>query len=78
MSTKERYGNAVWEAACLVGKHGQEFFKPPFTIGEIAECAGVSAPTAKKYLDSLVEAGYVMRRITPNKHRIYQFFQGGD
>jgi predicted ArsR family transcriptional regulator len=53
MSTKQRYGTAVWEAInriCdnVVGYH---------SIGEVAKEAGVTKPTAKKYLEILVENG---------------------
>jgi DNA-binding MarR family transcriptional regulator len=67
MSTKERYGTLVWKASCHLAKN----FGPIISIGQVAEVAQVSNPTAKKYLDSLVELGHIERYILPNKMRIY-------
>jgi response regulator of citrate/malate metabolism len=59
MSTKERYGTAIYEA---LGEHTYQLadmYIQWATIGEVAKRAGVSRPTAKKYLDLLVEMGRV-------------------
>lgn len=67
MSTKQRYGSIVWKAAC----HLAQNFGPIISIGQVAEVGQVSVPTAKKYLDALVDMGHVERYILPNKMRIY-------
>jgi response regulator of citrate/malate metabolism len=59
MSTKERYGNAVFEALSQNTFQLADMYTQWATVGEVAESAGVSKPTAKKYLDLLVEMGRV-------------------
>ncbi len=51
MSTKERFGSLVWDAVCQISQSSTPFM----TVGEVAAAAQVSRPTAKKYLDALVE-----------------------
>jgi len=59
MSTKERYGSAVWNAAYDVTYGGQRGFMPLLSVGEIASVAGVSRATAKKYMMDLVKGGHM-------------------
>lgn len=57
MSTKERYGSEVWKALCHITRFYAHDNVIWATIGEVAKEAGVSKPTAKKYLIELVEMG---------------------
>lgn len=59
MSTKERYGTAVWEAIAALTDHKVGQGCVYIGAGEIAKKAGVSKPTAKKYLSELWEMGHV-------------------
>lgn len=71
MSTKERYGSAVWQAvkdrdtAAVVDDIGYWF-----TVANIASRAEVSVPTARKYLRELVDMGLVAR-IGDNRTTLY-------
>lgn len=67
MSTTERYGTIVWRAACELARR----YGPVVTIGEVAAEGEVSQPTAKKYLDKLVELGHINRYITRTGIRVY-------
>lgn len=59
MSTKERYGTAVWEAIADLTQHDVGFSHVWVSAGEVAKKAGVSRNTAKKYLCALWEMGDV-------------------
>ena len=59
MSTKQRYGNAVWEAISDLTNHKVGKEHEYVSVGEVANRAGVSFPTAKKYLAALWEMGDV-------------------
>lgn len=61
MSTMERYGNAVYEALAKNTYQLADVYIQWATVGEVAKSAGVSHPTAKKYLDMLVDMGRVKR-----------------
>lgn len=72
MSTKERFGTLVWDAARVVQRHVAAQAGYGFAVGEVAAQAGVSKPTARKYLALLVEQGYVTEFVTPWGHKMYQ------
>lgn len=55
MSTKERYGTIVWDALALIFNSSVTPDDGWVSVGEVARVAKVSKPTAKKYLDMLVE-----------------------
>jgi len=60
MSTKERYGSAVWAALIAINSSddvmgGHSTYK---TVATIADGAGVSKMTARKYLNELCESGH--------------------
>lgn len=57
MSTKQRYGSAVWKALAHITRHYAHDNIIWATVGEVSKQAGVSKPTAKKYLTTLVEMG---------------------
>lgn len=59
MSTKERYGTAVWQGLLSSTMTLANVYVQWATVGEVANAAGVSRATAKKYLDALVEMGQV-------------------
>lgn len=59
MSTKERYGTAVWDAIAALTSHKVGEGCVYHGVGEVASKAGVSKPTAKKYLAALWEMGHV-------------------
>lgn len=62
MSTNERYGMAVWQAINEFDKNALEQGTTYwFTVGDIAVGGGVSKPTARKYINALVEQGFVAR-----------------
>lgn len=71
MSTTERYGNAVWEAIVKM-EQGDESGWFYATVGEVAEVAGVTKPTAAKYLNKLYEMGRVTYFKTRNNARYYR------
>lgn len=53
MTTRQRYGEAVWSAAVRVA-HAAKYMKGYVMVGEVAKEAGVSRVTARKYLRELV------------------------
>lgn len=57
MSTLERYGNEVWEGLNKTTRVYADVYVQWATVGEVAKAAGVTRPTAKKYLDKLVKMG---------------------
>lgn len=57
MSTMERYGTAVWQGLLASTITLANVYQQWATVGEVARAAGVSEPTAKKYLTMLVEKG---------------------
>lgn len=57
MSTKERYGTAVWQGLQASTTTLANVYKQWATIEEVARAGGVSRGTAKKYLTKLVEMG---------------------
>lgn len=57
MSTTERYGKEVWEALVKETRVYADVYIQWATVGEVAEMAGVSRGTAKKYLEKLVGMG---------------------
>lgn len=71
MSNKHRYaiavGDAVHELSYLVESTMYVFL----SVGEIAKKAEVSKPTAKKYLDTFVESGY-MSHLRIGKYHYYR------
>lgn len=72
MSTKERYGTAVWDALCAL----EDALTPDdwgwHSAGEVAEKAGVSRTTAKKYLDMMYEMNSVRSIGTRKSGHFYQ------
>lgn len=71
MSTKERYGTAVWQA--LVALDESDGYGWAYqTVGEVAVEAGVSSPTARKYLDELCEMGNATFFQTDSGRRLYR------
>lgn len=71
MSTTERYGTAIWDAIVKMEQEDESgwFYA---TVGEVAERAGVSKPTASKYLDKLYQMGKVTFFKTRNNARYYR------
>jgi len=67
MSTKERYGSDVWRAVVQISKTSTPFM----TVGEVAGIAGVSRPTAKKYLKLLVDDGHLTIWKANKTHSFY-------
>lgn len=59
MSTKERYGNAVWDAVCELSHLVMENVYCFVSVGEVAKKAGVSRMTARKYLEIAKEQGHL-------------------
>lgn len=59
MSTKERYGTAVWEALVAIHEELKEGDWGWHSAGQVARRAGVSTTTARKYLDLMYEMGKV-------------------
>jgi len=59
VSTKERYGNAVWDALMSLQNDLQEDAWGFHSVGEVMERAGVSRGTARKYLEMLNDKGHV-------------------
>lgn len=66
MSTKERYGSAVWSAVQELSFLVEARMYCLLTVGEVAKKAGVSKPTAKKYLDLLAKEGYMHKSVFPS------------
>lgn len=54
MSTTERYGTEVWNALVNTTRVYANVYVQWATVGEVAEKAGVSRGTAKKYLEKLI------------------------
>ena len=71
MSTTERYGTAVWDAIVKMEASDESgwFYA---TVGEVAAEAGVTKPTAAKYLNKLYEMGRVTFFKTRNGARYYR------
>lgn len=67
MSTKQRYGNAVWDAIAKLTDHRLGQGHVWVTVGEVAKEAGVSKPTARKYLNALWEMGDVLATVVGGK-----------
>lgn len=61
MSTKQRYGNAVWDALCALSNEWSPRIHTFVTVGEVAKKAGVTKPTAYKYLSALYETGHASK-----------------
>ena len=72
MSTKERYGNAVWSAMCDLSYMVDTYIWVSLTVGEIADKAGVSKMTARKYLNELADMGKIAKGDHGKVH-IYRF-----
>jgi len=71
MSTTERYGTAVWNAIVeMEGEDESGWFYA--TVGEVAIRAGVTKPTAAKYLKKLYDMGKVTFFKTRNNARYYR------
>jgi len=77
--TQRRNGGKVERAADLVALKGQGINWLRVTVSQVAKEAGVSKPTAQKYLDMLVQHGaYIeevrdMRYCTKNTPRTYRY-----
>lgn len=61
MSTKERYGTLVWEALKIMTSEDIVDYEVWCSANAVGEAAGVSAPTARKYLEEMVEMGVAER-----------------
>lgn len=72
MSTKERYGGAVWDAVRSAEFDCRKNNRAGFAVGEIATRAGVSKPTARKYLVELVEMREIIAYVTPWGYSVYR------
>jgi response regulator of citrate/malate metabolism len=59
MSTRQRYGDAVWAGLLASTMTLANVYIQWATVGDVARAGGVSRATAKKYLDVLVEMGQV-------------------
>ena len=82
----DRFFEAIRRArARAVREHGQltlsQFHllaaladRSPHSVGELAELAGVAAPTATRMLDGLVRAGIVERRPSSTDRRVVEIF----
>lgn len=57
MSTKERYGSAVWAGLLASTVTLANVYVQWATVGQVAAAGGVSRGTAKKYLEELVDMG---------------------
>lgn len=71
MSTEQRYGDAVWAALVEISYLVHPTMYVMVTVGEVAEKAEVSKPTAKKYLDMLANAGHIVA-CKMGKHTFYR------
>ena len=58
MSTKERYGTIVWDALVEIASDAIVGYDVWASASAVGEKGGVSAMTARKYLDMLVETGH--------------------
>jgi len=76
MSTKERYGTAVWNAliACEANRKDGEWGW--VSVGEVMEEAGVSRGTARKYLEILRNSTHIRRIGTRSTGFFYQSYEG--
>ena len=72
MSTRERYGNVVWDAIVRNSSSSGGPSGRLMTVGQVARWSGVSTPTAKKYLTLLVEIGAILS-FPVGKRQVYQF-----
>ena len=61
MSTEERYGTDVWKALIANTRVLADVYVQWATVGEVAQGAGVSRNTAKKYLERLVDMGHAKK-----------------
>lgn len=57
MSSSERYGTLVWQGLLASTVTLASIYVQWATVGEVASAAGVSKPTARKYLNELVDMG---------------------
>ena len=57
MSTNERYGTIVWDALCAIAADDMVGYDVWASATAVGEKGGVSAVTARKYLDTLVGMG---------------------
>lgn len=73
MSTKQRYGTAVWEAVVHFDKLWNDGHTAFRTAGEIAKFAGVSIPTARKYLDQLASEKHVIKIVLATNRAFYAY-----
>lgn len=73
MSTAQRYGEMVWNAlVALSDKPTSEVTPRYYAVGEVAELAGVSKPTAKKYLTQLINMKEALGVDTGNRRVVYR------
>lgn len=56
MSTIDRYSDAVWDGFCKSSFLVDDNIYNYASVGEIAERAGVSKPTVKKYMDAFAQS----------------------
>jgi len=60
MSKRESIiGDFVWRALIVAGQKKQGIWRGLVTVKEVADEAGLSKPTVRKYLDKLVELGAI-------------------
>lgn len=71
MSTVERFGGAVWRGVVSLVEADESGWGY-MTVGEVAEEAEVSKPTAKKYLDMLCEKEVMTFFQTRSGVRLYR------
>ena len=61
MSTKQRYSELVWRGVETQAREVERGLFSFVSVGEVARAAGVSRPTAAKYLDAFADAGFMAR-----------------
>lgn len=77
MSTNQRYGDAVWAAILEIQRQCVEEDRSYwFTVTDVASGAGVSKPTARKYMTKLKEWGRI-HRAGSKQMPIYAFVSEG-
>lgn len=71
MSTKQRYGTMIWNAVNQLHDAFITSGNLVYTVGEVAQKAEVSQPTAAKYLKILAKDGYLIEYKTNSGIKFY-------
>jgi len=72
LSTRERYGTAVWLALVELFMEPSTSDETWITVGDVAARAGISQTTARKYLDELKDKGNAKRIMVGKKLAAYR------